>query len=418
MRILIIGSGAREHAIARALDRDPSVTELHVAPGNAGTAQLAINHKVSASNPTDVLRLARLIRPNLVVVGPEVPLVEGVADVLRDAGFTTFGPSSAAAKIEGSKRFAKDIMAAASVPTGRSATVNDFSGIDAALEDMGSPYVVKDDGLAAGKGVVVTKNKRIAIDHAWSVLSAGHPVLVEEYLAGPEVSLFAICDGTRAVPLVAAQDFKRVGDSDSGPNTGGMGAYAPLPWAPANLTERVQREILDPVLVEMRRRGTPFTGLLYAGLAITADGPKVIEFNCRFGDPETQVVLELLDTPLSQLLWASAAGDLSTLPPLMWRPGSAVTVVIAAENYPDKPVIGDIISGANAGGVLHAGTARDESGNLVSSGGRVLSCTAFGETLASARDAAYALVDEVHLRGSHHRTDIASAAIAGSIYIP
>jgi phosphoribosylamine--glycine ligase len=418
VRILIIGSGAREHAIARALTRDPAVTDLHVAPGNAGTAELAVNHKVVVGDPADVLRLARLVGPNLVVIGPEVPLVAGVADVLRDAGFVVFGPSSAAARIEGSKRFAKDVMSAAGVPTGRSITVTDFAGISAALDETGAPYVVKDDGLAAGKGVVVTENKAVATDHAWSVLSSGHPVLVEEYLAGPEVSLFAICDGTRAVPLVAAQDFKRAGDGDTGPNTGGMGAYAPLPWAPENLTTRVQHEVLDPVLAEMRRRGTPFTGLLYAGLALTADGPKVIEFNCRFGDPETQVVLELLDTPLSQLLWASAVGDLSALPPLMWRRGSAVTVVVAADNYPGSPVTGDIITGAAADGILHAGTGRDESGNLVSAGGRVLSCTGFGGTLTDARDAAYTLVGQVHLRGSHHRTDIAARAIAGEISVP
>jgi len=385
VRILIIGSGAREHAIARALTRDPAVTELHVAPGNAGTAQLAVNHKVAASDPADVLRLARTVGPDLVVIGPEVPLVAGVADVLRDAGFVVFGPSAAAARIEGSKRFAKEVMAAAGVPTGRSIAVADFADVAAALHETGAPYVVKDDGLAAGKGVVVTGNKSVATDHAWSVLSGGHPVLIEQYLAGPEVSLFAVCDGTRAVPLVAAQDFKRAGDGDSGPNTGGMGAYAPLPWAPADLTARVQHDVLDPVLAEMRRRGTPFTGLLYAGLALTADGPQVIEFNCRFGDPETQVVLELLETPLSQVLWASAVGNLSALPPLMWRRGSAVTVVVAADNYPGPPVTGDIITGAEADGILHAGTGRDESGNLVSTGGRVLSCTGFGGTLADAR---------------------------------
>jgi phosphoribosylamine--glycine ligase len=418
VRILIIGSGAREHAIARALTRDPAVTDLHVAPGNAGTAELAVNHTVAVDDPADVLRLARLVGPDLVVIGPEVPLVAGAADVLRDAGFATFGPSAAAARLEGSKRFAKEVMAAAGVPTGRSVTVTDFAGVSSALDETGAPYVVKDDGLAAGKGVVVTENKAVATDHAWSVLSGGHPVLVERYLAGPEVSLFAVCDGNRALPLLPAQDFKRVGDGDAGPNTGGMGAYAPLPWAPDDLTARVQQEVLDPVLAEMRRRGTPFTGLLYAGLALTADGPKVIEFNCRFGDPETQVVLELLETPLSQLLWASAVGDLSTLPPLMWRHGSAVTVVVASDNYPGTPVTGDIITGAGADGILHAGTARDECGNLVSAGGRVLSCTGFGGTLAAARDAAYALVSQVQMRGSHHRTDIAARAIAGEIVLP
>lgn len=418
MRILIIGSGAREHAIARALRRDPAVTDLHVAPGNAGTAQIAVNHPVAMADPASVLHLAQQVRPELVVIGPEVPLVAGVADVLRDAGFPTFGPSAAAAQIEGSKRFAKDIMAAASVPTGRSITVTDFAAVTGALDAIGAPYVVKNDGLAAGKGVVVTSNKRAATDHAWEVLSAGHPVLIEEYLDGPEVSLFAVCDGVRAVPLLPAQDFKRVGDGDTGPNTGGMGAYAPLPWAPPNLVARVQREVLNPVLAEMRRRGTPFAGLLYAGLAITAEGPKVIEFNCRFGDPETQVVLELLDTPLSQLLWASAVGDLSTLPRLSWRDGSAVTVVVAAENYPGAPVTGDVISGGDADGVLHAGTARDDAGNLVSAGGRVLSCTAAGDTLAAARDAAYRLVGGVTVRGSHHRTDIAAKAIDGQIRLP
>lgn len=418
MRILIIGSGAREHAIARALHRDPAVTELHVAPGNGGTAEVAVNHPVKVADPADVTRLAKLLRPQLVVIGPEVPLVAGVADALRDAGFPVFGPSSAAAQIEGSKKFAKEIMAAANVPTGRSITVTDFGQIKEALAATGAPYVVKDDGLAAGKGVVVTDHEAVAVEHAWEVLAAGGTVLVEEYLAGPEVSLFAVCDGLRAIPLLPAQDFKRALDDDAGPNTGGMGAYAPLAWAPPGLVEQVQKQVLDPVLAEMRRRGVPFSGLLYAGLALTADGPKVIEFNCRFGDPETQVVLELLQTPLSALLWGAAAGDLSTLPPLAWRDGSAVTVVIAAENYPEKPVTGDIITGATADGVLHAGTARDASGNLISAGGRVLSCTASGDTLEAARDAAYALVRTVELRGSHYRSDIAAKAIAGEITVP
>lgn len=418
MRILIIGSGAREHAIARALRKDPAVTDLDVAPGNAGTAQIAVNHKVAAADPKDVTKLARKLKPDLVVIGPEVPLVAGVADALRDAGFAVFGPSAAAAQIEGSKRFAKEVMAAAGVPTGRSITVTDFGAIKRAFAELGAPYVVKDDGLAAGKGVIVTSDIKAATNHAWSVLSDGGTVVVEEYLAGPEVSLFAICDGTRAVPLLPAQDFKRAGDGDTGPNTGGMGAYAPLPWAPKGLVAQVHREVLEPVLAEMRRRGTPFTGLLYAGLAITADGPKVIEFNCRFGDPETQVVLELLRTPLSQVLWASAVGDLSSLPPLRWAAGSAVTVVIAAEKYPDKPVTGDVIAGAFTDGILHAGTAHDKPGNLVSAGGRVLSCTGSGATLAAARDAAYALVAQVHLRGSHYRTDIATKAIAGEVQLP
>jgi phosphoribosylamine--glycine ligase len=418
VRILVIGSGAREHAIARALRRDPSVTDLHVAPGNAGTARLATNHPVTPADPALVLALAGEVHPDLVVIGPEVPLVAGVADALRAGGFATFGPSADAARIEGSKAFAKDVMAAAGVPTAASVAVTEAAMIDAALDRAGAPYVVKDDGLAAGKGVVVTGDRATAAEHARAVLESGHPVLVEQFLDGPEVSLFAVCDGTTAVPLLPAQDFKRVGDGDTGPNTGGMGAYAPLPWAPDDLVATVARTVLDPVLAEMSRRGSPFSGLLYAGLAITANGPAVIEFNCRFGDPETQVVLELLDTPLAGLLLAAATGDLAQQPPLRWRDGSSVTVVVAAENYPRRPVVGDVITGADADGVLHAGTALDDAGRLVSAGGRVLSCTASGPDLASARDAAYAQVRGVGLRGSHHRSDIAARAIAGEIRLP
>ncbi len=418
MRILVIGSGAREHAIARALRRDPTVTDLHVAPGNAGTAALATNHDVDAANADSVIALAHRIGPDLVVIGPEVPLVNGVADAVRAAGFAAFGPSQLAARIEGSKAFAKDVMAAAGVPTGRAITVSNDGQIDAALDVCGAPYVVKDDGLAAGKGVVVTGDRAAAAAHARAVLAGGHSVLVEQYLAGPEVSLFAICDGARALPLLPAQDFKRIGDGDTGPNTGGMGAYAPLPWAPADLVPTVQRTVLDPVLAEMARRGAPFAGLLYAGLVLTADGPQVIEFNCRFGDPETQVVLELLDTPLAALLLAAANGDLSAAPPPRWKSGSAVTVVIAAENYPAAPVTGDVIFGADADGILHAGTRLADDGTVVSSGGRVLSATATGPDLAAARDAAYRLVSRVRMRGAQYRTDIANLAITGRITIP
>lgn len=418
MRILIIGSGAREHALARAFVRDSAVSDVHVAPGNGGTARIATNHPVSVGDAGAITALARSVRPDLVVIGPEGPLVAGAADALRDAGFVVFGPSAAAAQIEGSKEFAKQIMATAGVPTGRSIAVRDFGAIKKALEELGSPYVVKDDGLAAGKGVVVTEDIKTATEHAWAVLSAGNPVLVEEFLDGPEVSLFAVCDGERGVPLLPAQDFKRVGDGDSGPNTGGMGAYAPLPWAPPNLTQQVMETVVNPVLAEMRRRGTPFIGLLYAGLAMTADGPAVIEFNCRFGDPETQAILELLDTPLAALLWAAGAGNLEGFPPLQWKRGAAVTVVVAAENYPGTAVQGDVITGAERDGVLHAGTTLNDDGKLVSSGGRVLSCTAAGESLQAARDAAYELVRGVTLRGSHHRTDIAAKAITREIRIP
>jgi phosphoribosylamine---glycine ligase len=418
VKILVVGSGAREHALLRALARDPATTELHIAPGNGGTGRLATTHPVSASEPAAIADLADRLRPDLVVIGPEVPLVKGAADAVRALGIPVFGPSQAAARIEGSKAFAKDVMAAAGVPTAAAIPVTDPSGIEAALDQAGAPYVVKDDGLAAGKGVVVTGDRAAAAAHAHEVLASGHPVLVEEYLAGPEVSLFAICDGTGAVPLLPAQDFKRVHDNDEGPNTGGMGAYAPLAWAPEDLVPTVQRTVLDPVLAEMARRRSPFSGLLYAGLVLTSDGPKVIEFNCRFGDPETQVVLELLDTPLAGLLLAAATGDLTEYGQLAWRAGSAVTVVVAAENYPGAPVTGDIILGADDDGVLHAGTARQDTGELISAGGRVLSVLGTGSDLRDARIAAYNGVNRITLRGSHHRTDIALAAAEGRVVAP
>jgi len=418
VRILVIGSGAREHALLRALTRDPAVTDLHVAPGNAGTAALATNHAVDVENPAAIADLADAVDADLVVVGPEVPLVAGAADELRRRGRATFGPSAMAARIEGSKTFAKDVMAAAGVPTAAAVRVVDEASIDDALDRCGAPYVVKDDGLAAGKGVVVTEDRGLAREHAAAVLAGGHPVLVEEFLAGPEVSLFAVCDGRIALPLLPAQDFKRVGDDDAGPNTGGMGAYAPLPWAPFGLVDTVQRVVLDPVLAEMDRRGAPFAGLLYAGLVLTADGPKVIEFNCRFGDPETQVVLELLETPLAGLLAASAAGDLSGSEPLQWRPGAAVTVVLAAERYPGPPVTGDEVFGADRDGILHAGTTTGPDGSVLSAGGRVLSVVGTGADLQQARVQAYDLLSGVRLRGSHHRWDIAAAAAAGRIEAP
>jgi len=418
VRILVIGSGAREHALLRALRRDPGVGELSVAPGNAGTGRLATAYPVNVADPVSIADLAERLQPDLVVIGPEVPLVNGAADEVRARGIAVFGPSAAAARIEGSKAFAKEVMAAAGVPTAAAVSVTSVGGIEGALTACGAPYVVKDDGLAAGKGVVVTRDRAAAAEHARAVLGSGHPVLVEEYLAGPEVSLFAVCDGRTAVPLLPAQDFKRVGDGDTGPNTGGMGAYAPLPWAPSGLVDQAQRTVLDPVLAEMARRDAPFSGLLYAGLVLTTAGPKVIEFNCRFGDPETQVVLELLDTPLGGLLAAAAAGNLDRHCPLTWRGAAAVTVVIAAENYPGQPVTGDVVTGADADGVLHAGTRLADDGSVVSAGGRVLSVVATGADLSSARRAAYELVDGISLRGSQHRTDIAAAAAEGRVLVP
>jgi phosphoribosylamine--glycine ligase len=347
-----------------------------------------------------------------------VPLVAGVADAVREAGIPVFGPGAAAARIEGSKQFAKDVMAAAGVPTATSVVVDNPAKLDAALAGFAPPYVVKDDGLAAGKGVVVSEDLEIARAHAMHLLDEGHPVLLEAYLDGPEASLFCLVDGTTVVPLVPAQDFKRVGDGDAGPNTGGMGAYAPLPWAGEGLVDELVERVVQPVADELARRGTPFSGLLYAGLALTSNGPAVIEFNCRFGDPETQVVLALLRTPLGGVLHAVATGTLADHAPLEWSDGAAVTVVVAAEGYPGTPRLGDVITGAEAEGVLHAGTRRRDDGAVVSAGGRVLSVVGTGPDLAGARADAYRRVEGIHLAGSHHRTDIALRAEKGEISVP
>ncbi|KRE26574.1 phosphoribosylamine--glycine ligase [Mycobacterium sp. Soil538] len=420
MHVLVIGSGAREHALLLALRRDPEVDALSVAPGNAGTAALADQYDVDVTSGDDVVALARRVGADLVVIGPEVPLVLGVADAVRAAGIACFGPTRDAARIEGSKSFAKDVMKAAGVRTAASEIVDNPGHLDAALDRFGPPggdqaWVVKDDGLAAGKGVVVTDDRIVARAHAASLLEAGHPVLLESFLDGPEVSLFCLVDGETVVPLLPAQDFKRVGDGDTGPNTGGMGAYTPLSWLPADMTDRIVDEIVKPVAAELVQRGSAFSGLLYAGLAITSKGPAVVEFNCRFGDPETQAVLALLDSPLGQLLRAAATGELAAAPALRWRDGAAVTVVVAAENYPGRPRVGDVIHGADADGVLHAGTARRDDGALVSSGGRVLSVVGTGADLAAARTSAYAILDGIRLPGSHFRTDIGQAAAEGRI---
>jgi phosphoribosylamine--glycine ligase len=410
VRVLVLGSGAREHALVHALSRDPAVGALACAPGNAGTAVLAEPHPVEPAEAAQVVELATGWGADLVVIGPEAPLVVGVADAVRAAGIACFGPSAAAARIEASKAFAKDVMAAADVPTAHAEVVDNPARLAAALDRFGPRYVVKDDGLAAGKGVVVTDDLEVARAHALRLLDGGHPVLLETFLDGPEVSLFCLVDGRTVVPLLPAQDFKRVGDGDCGPNTGGMGAYAPLPWAPPELAGDVVRRIVRPVVDELARRGAPFGGLLYAGLAITADGPAVIEFNCRFGDPETQAVLALLDTPLAGLLHATATGRLADAPLPVWAGGAAVAVVIAAEGYPGPPRLGDVLTGADAAGVLHAGTRRRADGAVVSAGGRVLTVVGTGPDLAAARDDAYAKVHAVHLPGSHHRTDIAAKA--------
>ncbi|HET6503423.1 MAG TPA: phosphoribosylamine--glycine ligase [Amycolatopsis sp.] len=417
MRVLVVGSGAREHALVLAASHDPAVTALACAPGNAGTASVAEQVGVDVADPAAVAALAKSWRADLVVIGPEVPLVAGAADAVRAAGIPCFGPSAAAARIEGSKSFAKDVMTAANVATARSEIVDNPARLDAALSRFGPTWVVKDDGLAAGKGVVVTADRDHARAHAMTLLDGGHPVLLESYLAGPEVSLFCLVDGSTVAPLLPAQDFKRVGDGDTGPNTGGMGAYAPLPWAPPDLVDDIVAAIVQPVVDELAKRGTPFVGLLYAGLVLTETGPQVIEFNCRFGDPETQVVLALLATPLAGLLHATATGTLAQHPPLEWHDGAAVTVVIAADGYPGVPRAGDVISGADANGVLHAGTRRRDDGAVVSHGGRVLSVVGVGPDLASAREQAYARVARVHLPGAHHRKDIALRAVDGKVTV-
>lgn len=419
MRVLVIGSGAREHALLLALGKDPQVDALAIAPGNAGTAAVAEQHQVDITSGDEVVALARKVEADLVVIGPEVPLVLGVADAVREAGIACFGPSKDAARIEGSKAFAKDVMAAAGVRTASSEIVDNPAHLDAALDRFaGEPaWVVKDDRLAAGKGVVVTQDRAVARSHAAGLLEAGHPVLLESYLDGPEVSLFCVVDGKTVVPLLAAQDFKRVGDGDTGPNTGGMGAYAPLPWLPAEVYHDIVAAIVEPVAADLVRRGCPFSGLLYAGLAITSSGPAVIEFNCRFGDPETQSVLALLESPLGQLLYAVATGRLADFGELQWRDGAAVTVVLAAENYPGRPRLGDVVVGAEADGVLHAGTARRDDGAIVSSGGRVLSVVGTGADLAAARDAAYGILQSIKLPGGHFRSDIALAAAEGKIRV-
>ena len=422
MRVLVIGSGAREHALLLALRADPEVEALAIAPGNAGTASLADQHQVDITSSDDVVALAREIRADLVVIGPEVPLVLGVADAVRDAGIACFGPGKAAARIEGSKAFAKDVMAAAGVRTASSEIVDSPACLDAALDRFGPgagdpAWVVKDDRLAAGKGVVVTPDRGVARAHAAGLLESGHPVLLESYLDGPEVSLFCVVDGETVVPLLAAQDFKRVGDGDTGPNTGGMGAYAPLSWLPADVYRAMVSKIVEPVAAELVRRDSRFSGLLYAGLAITANGPAVIEFNCRFGDPETQSVLALLESPLGQLLDAAATGRLASFGELRWRDGAAVTVVLAAENYPGRPRVGDVVVGSEATGILHAGTARRDDGAIVSSGGRVLSVVGTGPDLATARSSAYDTIGSIRLPGSHFRTDIGLAAAQGKIRV-
>ena len=398
MQVVLVGSGAREHALAWKLAQSTGLSELHVAPGNPGIAALGRSHPVRAEDAEGLLSLALTIEADLVVVGPEGPLVAGVADELRRNGIAVFGPSGDAARIEGSKTFAKDVMRAAGVPTAGTLSI------------ARSPCVVKADGLASGKGVFVCHTAEELDAALRSVARFGGSVVIEELLEGREVSLFALCDGRHAVPLGAAQDFKRIGDGDTGPNTGGMGAYSPVPWF-ADADELVA-QIHQPVVDELARRGTPFVGVLFAGLMVGPDGPKVLEFNARFGDPETQVLMPRLDGDLLELLAAAAHGDLQGAVPAIGA-GAAVTVVVAAPDYPARsdhsgaPITG--VAEAEAAGALvfHGGTAARD-GVLVTNGGRILSVTGSGATVASARAHAYAAVDMIGFEGAQHRTDIAA----------
>jgi len=407
--VLVIGTGGREHALVRALAADPGVDTVYAAPGNPGMAAQAMLHEVYPMDGAAVAALAADLGVGLVVVGPEAPLVAGVADAVRSRGIACFGPTAQAARLEGSKAFAKDVMTAAGVPTAEARLCASADQVAAALDAFGPPYVVKDDGLAAGKGVVVTDDRQAAADHGET---CGR-VVIEEYLDGPEVSLFAITDGTTVYPLLPAQDFKRIHDGDQGPNTGGMGAYTPLTWAPEGLVDEVRRTVLQPTVDELARRGTPFAGLLYAGLALTTRGVRVVEFNARFGDPETQPLLALLDSPLSPLLLAAATGTLADVPPPRWRPGAAVTVVMASKGYPEASSTGDPIVGTEtlardpAVHVLHAGTALS-GGHLVTAGGRVLGVTAVGVDVPDARAKAYEGVAMISFPGAQWRRDIAA----------
>ena len=410
MKILLVGSGGREHALALGLREDPSCTELHCAPGNPGIAPIATLHNVAVTDSEGLVKLAQNLKVDLVVIGPELPLVNGVADLLRSVGIATFGPSKAAAQLEGSKDFAKGVMRDAGVPTAHSATCTTQDEIESALDKFGAPYVVKDDGLAAGKGVVVTNDRQAALEHAL----ACKRVVIEEYLNGPEISLFGVSDGRNILPMDPAQDFKRAYDGDEGPNTGGMGAYSPLPWAPDEIVEETYEKVLAPVIAEMAARGTPFIGLLYAGLALTDRGLRVIEFNARFGDPETQVLIPRLMTPLADLLYKAATDSLDDVA-LQWREESAVTVVLAAENYPESPKLNSEISNIpeiDKVQIFHAGTKSSDN-RLVSGGGRVMTVTGLGKDLTEARDRAYRAISQIELQGSFYRSDIAlNASVA------
>ena len=424
MRILVLGSGAREHAIIRSLRSEDAPHDLFAAPGNAGIARDAAVVDLDQDDPAAVTVFANENAIHLVVIGPEAPLVAGVADALRERGIPVFGPGRAAAQLEGSKTFAKRIMDAAGIATARAVRASTPAEVEAALDELGAPHVVKADGLAAGKGVLVTDDRAAAVAHAAAYLPSG-AVLIEEFLEGPEVSLFFVSDGDRVLPLSPAQDYKRLLDGDAGPNTGGMGAYSPLPWLSdlfgdeETFIHHVTAEIAEPVIGRLDDEGTPFIGLLYAGLILTSEGIKVIEFNARFGDPETQVVLPRLIDPLSELLLAAASGTLENHPRPAFADAVAVTVVLASEGYPVAPLTGREITGADAAAAVdgvhlaHAATAAGTDGSLLTTGGRVLNVVGVGTTFAEARERTYRALAEIKLDGGQFRTDIALRVIEG-----
>lgn len=411
MRILVLGSGAREHAIITSLLSEVEKHEIIAAPGNAGIGTIVETVSLDPSNGAVVAEYAAENGIELIVVGPEAPLIAGVADASRRQNVPVFGPGKQAAQLEGSKAFAKRVMEAAGVPTGRATRAENIVEVESAMNDYGAPYVIKADGLAAGKGVLVTDDAAAARVHAEYWLQHGG-VLVEEFLDGQEVSLFFLCDGENVLPLEPAQDYKRALDGDEGPNTGGMGAYSPLPWLPAGFVDEVTKTVALPTVHQLATEGTPFIGLLYCGLIVTSKGIRVIEFNARFGDPETQVVLPRLETPLSSLLLAAATGSLGGLPKPKFSSDVAVAVVLASEGYPEEPITGRPIRGLEAAGavegvtIAHAATARSDS-QFVATGGRVLSVVAKAPSFADARKRAYEALGQIELQGSHYRSDIA-----------
>jgi phosphoribosylamine---glycine ligase len=420
MRIAVVGGGGREHALLVTLAQSPDIERLYALPGNAGTAQVAAN--VPGVAPTDAAGLAAFAERegiDLTIIGPEQPLVAGVADEFLDRGLAVFGPTAAAARIEGSKAFAKEVMAAAGVPTARAEAFTDPAAAIAALDRFGPPWVVKADGLAAGKGVTVTDDRAAATAAIQAALvggvhgDAGERILLEEYLEGPEASLLAVTDGRTVLPLAPARDHKRVGDGDQGPNTGGMGAYSPLPDLPDELVDELRRAVLEPTVAELARRGIRYQGVLYAGLTLTADGPRVLEFNCRFGDPEAQAILPRMTTDLADLAWSTTEGALAGHK-VGWDPRPCVTVVLAAGGYPGSYRKGLEVGGLQAAAarpgvhLFHAGTALDPAGRVRTAGGRVLAVTALGDDLADARRRAYAAAELVRFDGVHYRRDIAA----------